>query len=667
MTEQDRVTVNDPSGPVNNGVGPQYVFYGVGADWMIRKGVESLRIDREDRMHLADRFVRPAGYREAAERIEKPGSVALLKAPPGSGRRAAAIMLLHGLGEDGGADEEGVRFEDLPITAKDEDTDDEEHLAPREGDRFLLDLSGIVDEDAYAKAQRRLAVHRSQVQEAGAHMVVVLPSGMEHLHAPALEPHTVTLGRPRGVAVVTRHLRMDRMAFRSGELASADLRRLCDRSPMRELARLAGLVRAARDSGRFGSDFAGWLDQAMHAVTDRADEVGRQMTTVLTVPERALLLATAMLEEARADTVYEAWHSLMSTVGHEEQATSELARTDFGQRLATLGIERHPDGRLRFERLAYADAVRTYFWANFPGMRDEFRDWIGDAAGLRGLTTDDRMNVVVRFGERSLAAERPDHLFDLVVRWADSTTGMSCDPRALAALEVGLGHERFGGWFRSRTYECVRSGPLSDGLVRVLTAVCRQSLGATRPELAMVRLHYLAVRQGKAADEAREALLDLAGRDHRIHRLLIDRLRNRMRREPHAREIHLQLLTELLGSDRAPEPPPWPVLSLGWETVFSQPPTELWNPLVSSWLTAAAGDSTREMALGVMVGATRGRAAALHRLYAIACDWAGTTRHSSSRAAVAALFWQHIDHAQYARNEDTERTGGGPRTTEEAR
>ncbi|MGW0910425.1 hypothetical protein ACWD1Z_01580 [Streptomyces sp. NPDC002784] len=120
MTEQDRVTVNDPRGPVNNGVGSQYVFYGVGADWMIRKGVESLRIVREDRVRLADRFVRPVGYRVAADRLEKPGSLVLLEAPPGSGRRAAAIMLLHELGEDEGADEGGVRFEELPATDKDE-------------------------------------------------------------------------------------------------------------------------------------------------------------------------------------------------------------------------------------------------------------------------------------------------------------------------------------------------------------------------------------------------------------------------------------------------------------------------------------------------------------------------------------------------------------------
>ncbi|MDG9716398.1 hypothetical protein [Streptomyces sp. DH24] len=661
MTERDHVTVNDPRGPVNNGVGSQYVFYGAGVDWMIRKGVESLRIVREDRVRLADRFVPPLGYRIAADRLEKPGSVVLLEAPPGSGRRAAAIMLLHGLGEEGGADEEGVRFEELPATDK-----DEAPLSPGEGDRFLLDLSDFTDEEAYAKAQRRLAVCRSQVQEAMAHMVVVLPSGMEHAHAPDLEPHTVTLGRPRGLAVITRHLRMDRMVFRPADLRSADLQRLCERSPMRELARLARLVRAARDSGRFGVDFAGWLDQAMHAVTDRAGEVGQQVATVRAAPERALLLATAVFEEARADTVYEAWHSLMRTVGHEEEATPELARTDFGERLKALGIERDTDGRLRFGRLAYADAVRAYFWANFPGMRDDLRDWIGHAAGLRGLTTDDRVNAVVRFGERSLAVGRPDHLFDLVVRWADSATGASCDPRSVAAVELGLSHERFGGWFRRRMYECVRSGHLSDGLVRVLTAACRQSLAATHPDQAMVRLHYLAVRKGEAAREAREALLGLAGRDRRLYRLLVDRLRDRTRREPRGAEPHLSLLTELLGSDRAPDPPPWPDLFLGWETVFSHSPTELWTPLVSSWLQAVAGDSTREMALEVMVRSARGRAAALHRLYAIACQWAGAARQSS-RAAVAALFWQYIDHAQYARTESAERAGAGPRTTEEAR
>ncbi|MFD9620454.1 hypothetical protein ACFWB2_24630 [Streptomyces virginiae] len=654
MTEQDRVTVNEPRGPVNNGVGHQYVFYGGGGGWVIRNGVESLRITREDRVRLADRFVPPVGYRVAADRLVKPGSVVMLEGPPGSGRRAAAIMLLHGLGEDRCADEEGDRFEELSAAGKEENP-----LVPGMGDRFLLDLSGIADEETYDEAQRRLAVRRSQIQEAGAHMVVVLPSGMEHAHPPDLAPHIVRLQRPRGNTVVTRYLRMDRMPFRPSDLGNADLQLLCDRSPMRELARLAGLVRAARDSGRFGADFTGWLDQAMHAVTDRASEVGRQVATVRTAPERALLLATAMFEEARADIVYEAWHGLMKTVKCEVEATTELAQSDFGERLVGLGIDRDPDGRLHFERLAYADAVRTYFWANFPGVRDDLRDWIGRAAGLRGLTTDDRLAVVVRFGEQALAVARPDHLFDLVELWADRTAGTPC---AVAALEIGLGHERFGGWFRKRVYDCVvRSGALSDGLAHVLTTACVQSLSATYPDQAVVRLQYLAVRKGEAAREAREALLDLAGRDRRLYRLLIDRLRDRAPRELHGTDPHLQLLTELLMSDRAPDPPPWPDLFLGWEAVFSQPPTELWNRLVSSWLNAVAGDSTRTMALDVIVGATRGRAAALHRLYAIACGWAGSSHHPS-RAAVAALFWQYIDHVQYGR---AERADAGPRTAEE--
>lgn len=664
MTEQDRVTVNDPRGPVNNGQGHQYVFYGADMDRMIRKRVETLRIAREDRLRLADRFAPPMGYRDAADHLEKPGSVVLLKGPPGSGRRAAAIMLLHGFGEDANIDEERVRVEELPTRNEGEK---EEPLAPGEGDRLLLDLSGITDAEKYVEAQRRLAVHRSKVQEAGAHMVVVLPSALEHAHAPDFEPHMVKLERPRGLAVVTRHLRMDEMAFHPSDLERADLQRLCDRSPMRELARLAGLVKAARDSGRYGTDFAGWLDQAIHAVTDRAGEVGQQMVAVRTAPERALLLAAAVFEGARADTVYEAWQGLVKRVGHTEEVGSEFARTDFGERLKALGIERAPDGRLRFERLAYADAVRTYFWTNFPGVRDALRDWIDGAAGLNGLTTDDQVDAVVRFGERSLAVGRPDHLFDLVVRWANRAAKAYGDPRAVAALELGLGDEELGGWFRKRMYECVtRPGSLSDGLARVLATACHQSLGATHPDQAMVRLHHLAVRKGEPAREAREALLDLAGRDRRLYRLLIDRLRGRASGGSPGGDPHLHLLTELLRSDRTPDQLRWPDLSLGWRTVFSQPPTELWNPLVSSWLDTVADDRAQETALDVMVGATHGRTAVLHRLYVIACDWARHTRHPS-RAAVAGLFWQYIDHAQYARTESTERTGADPRTMEEER
>ncbi|MFJ9428856.1 hypothetical protein ACIRQY_04245 [Streptomyces sp. NPDC101490] len=653
----EHVTVNDPSGPVNNGAGAQHNhFYPTATHRRVRRGAESLRIVREDRVYLADRFVPPPEYRVAAERLEKPGSTVFLTASPGSGRRAAALMLLHELGEDGGAHEGDVRFEELP--ARDEG---EDHFAPREGDRFLLDLSAITEEAAYIQAQRLLALRRSQVREAGAHLVAVLPSGLGHALAPDFQPHVVQLGRPRGIAVVTRYLRMDRVAFRPEDLGGTELLLLCDRSPMRELARFAGLVRTARESGRFGGGFADWLDQAMHAVKDRADEARGQVAEVRTAPERALLLAASVFEETHADTVHEAWRVLMRTVRHEEEAADGLARTDFGEHLESLGIERALDGRLRFRQLAYAEAVRAHFWTNFPHLRADFRDWIGRAAGLSGLTVDERTNVVLRFGERALAAGQPDHLFDLVVHWAKSATGSTCEPRALAALELGIKHEKLGGWFRKRMYECVRSTDLPNGLIRVLSIACLRSLGPTHPHQAMVRLRYLALRREEAASEARKALLDLVERDRRLYRPLVEDLRNRARRNPREAESPLRLLTELLGSERTPDPPPWPVLFQGWDAVFSQPPTELWNPLVRGWLDAVAVDSTRGMALGVMVRAARGRSVALHRLYVIASDWLRSPRHPS-REAVADHFWQHIDHAQYAR---TNRPGTGPRTTEE--
>ena len=153
----------------------------------------------------------------------------------------------------------------------------------------------------------------------------------------------------------------------------------------------------------------------------------------------------------------------MALVKHEEEATTELGRTDFGERLNALGIERDPDGGLRFGQLAYADAVRTYFWTNFPGLRDDLRDWIGQAAGLPGLTTDDRVNIVVRFGERSLAIGRPDDLFDLVVHWADGATRTTSTrepwrPSNWVSATRGSGDGSAGGCTTAT------SGRLSDGV-----------------------------------------------------------------------------------------------------------------------------------------------------------------------------------------------------------
>ena len=102
---------------------------------------------------------------------------------------------------------------------------------------------------------------------------------------------------------------------------------------------------------------------------------------------------------------------------------------------------------------------------------------------------------------------------------------------------------------------------------------------------------------------------------------------------------------------------------MGWQTIFSQPPTELWNPMVTSSLSAVAIDGTRELALNVMVRATNGRAVALHRLLRHRLRLGGA-RAPPVPGPRAARFWERIDHVQYTR---TERAGAGPRTTEEER
>ncbi|MFJ3881244.1 hypothetical protein ACIPW5_27825 [Streptomyces sp. NPDC090077] len=612
------------TGPAHHGPGTQINYIGH------RERRDPLHIVRERRARLRRAFVPPGNYGEAAHRLETPGAVVLLDGPPGIGRSAAATVLLHEVAEsEAGA--EG-RFEEL-TAEKPEDTLD---AGPR--DCFLLDLSGVSDED-YPDAQETLALHRSAVEHAKARMVVVLPAGLHHLLAPQFAPLVVPLERPPAKAVVLLALRSEGIPCEPEALQDGALTAFLAEAPMRELARFCEMVRRVRDGGLHGTEFRLWCVEALGAVRDRSADAARRVADHESAGDRALLLTVAMLHGASEDAVFHSRNALLAELGHGGEGPPGLGHPDLLAQMDALKIHRDDQGQIRFGPLEFDAAVRRHYWLHFPALRGRFARWVDRTIRLGDLTPADREALVERFAEQALGTGRLEDLLKHVEKWA-----LTASPRlgtvAVMALERGLGDARHGQAVRERIRTWAMASGLPAGLCQVLTEVCRGTMSVTHPHRALVRLHHLALQDVGA--DAREALLGLVRADRRLKRFLISRIAT----SPGRRSLgNLALLVDLFPE--APFPPdlPWPELTGVWRAAMEHSPPDDWSPLARSWLTASAltAGARRESALGVLVQAASGNDRRGNQLYATTCGWAAGR---PEREATAMRVWQKIDAAQ---------------------
>lgn len=635
-------------------------YYSIGLrEPLVRTGVDRLEIVREHRRRLAKCFIWPGGYARAADLLGRPGAVVLLEGRPGIGRRSAATMLLME------ASVPGSRIEELPTVRE------EEPLDPSPDDRYLLDLSSIGDSD-YPAAQRTLTSYRALVEESGARLVAVTPSGLEWMLDAELAPLAVHLERPSGRAIFSRHLRVRGVRFQYEQLDHGDLPHLLETAPIRELDRLAGLVVQARDRADRGTSFEHWRDDALAAATNWTQQVAGDLRQHRGAQERALMLAASMTSGGPADTVLSAAHSLLGVLGHPQDETPRLARAGLGEQFEELSLVREDDGRVRFVRLAYDDAVRRHFWENFPELRADFRDWVGECMRLPGLGAEDRARLVTRFAEQALRTDRPEDLHLLIEKWTHPSAEGRLRAEAAAALELGLSHERYGSRFRSHVYQWVTTARIAPDLARVLTVVCRQVMAVTHPEQAVVRLRHLALRQENPEDikaAARSALLQLACGNRRLYGRLVRRLLPRAR----PADGGLEVLLALLDPAELRVPPPWQAFVLAWRAVMAGKPARAWSPSVQRWLAALTLQRAGDGVLNALLLAAYGDRDLLNQLYVTTRDWAesepadmpeGLRTQRDDRLRTADRFCREIDLAQgvgdLASASGAQGTGEGP-------
>jgi hypothetical protein len=639
------------SGPTHAGSGNQFngpTFYVGDGDRLFRRGRDPRLTAKDHLVRLNRQFVEPPGYEQARALLADYGCAVLI-GDPGIGMRAAGQVLLSRLGGPDTVihDESGIPdTPGGPILETDWVT---------EGDLILLDPADAEYEDLI-RIMQRLPSYQAELRKRGAYLVVVLAAERDFRVQTELRPLMAHIRRPAGLDVVRRHLQVADIPYTDEQLRSVGLRSRLNTDPIGELAELVRLVAAARDNLGNAAGFDKWLAAALDALDQLGDKVAAHVREHRAGPQRALLLATAMLAEAPPDQVQFAAAELAAATAQPDDERPALERDDLAQRLAELNIVVDA-GRTRFAALGYAAAVRQHFWDNFPELRTSFQRWARLAAVSAVVGARYRSEFVTYFAEQALRTNRPDDIVTLVEAWIRPGSDRSRSlPAAAVALDRGLGDRRHGARFRRLIYEwSTRLPRLDAGAAHLAVALTADVIASGHPSQALVRLHHFMRRQtDDVRAAAEEALLRLVHRDRQEFRLLVERVVAGMTTADWAADF--ELFRTLAHPDELAPPHGAALIAdeairaqlvLGWRAVLFERPSEFWAELARAWLNSVQHSRFAEHWLDVLARACAPPGVGSGRLYVVARDWTrepGVDRPARSRIALD--LTDRMDQAQ---------------------
>ncbi|WP_128427743.1 hypothetical protein [Streptomyces cyaneus] len=592
------------------------------------------RVAEDQLINLQRQFARPPGINDAYDVLVGEHTV-IVHGEPGSGRSSAAQVLLCELPRDGGTYHE--------LTPEKPETPSGRWLSPDlvgGRDRMLLDLSSA-DDRTWQAVHSELSGFRHEVLRKGAFLAIVLPHQSREQLSPQFSQFSRKIGRPNTWEAVNRHLWLAEVEGNVRDLAPSALHTYLDTAPpMRDLARLAERIAAARGHG----DFAAWCEAALAAQTDRTSDVAEALRRVRKGRERALFLTAAMLEGARAEVVHRATNLLVQEAGSAHDDRPLLEHKSLSVRLETVGAELGSDSRVRFTQPHFAETARDYFWANLPDVREPLSTWLKQAVRLRDLDETDLANLVVRFTDLCLSTGESERLTALVEQWTQDSAHRTTEVLAAAhVLQRGVEHEQWDAEFRSKIYTWSTGRPPKH-LREVLVEVCTKVMSIHHPEPALVRLHHLARNEPHPGVVARRALLDYVSQDVRLQRRLLARLATAQSERYHRADADLFLDLAGFPDNFLLAAPTREWLTTCWRMAFELLTPQRWTRCTANWLATADqvdGEALVEAALNILVDASDARYPVLSRIYADA-------RRNVSPGLASRLL-QSINTAQRAR------------------
>lgn len=640
MNETIGSYINEALGGVHSGEGHQFNFYLRAAESRLREQASKRRltIAQSDRNHLYQRFVPPPRLQQAREELRRSHTV-LVDGLPGSGRRTAALMLLHELSASRGS------LHELPDTADDRTASPLDTHDINDGDRLLLDLSGV-DESRYVAVQQVLSDFRSSILSHDAHLAVVLPHHLNYLLQSNLRRFTVEIGRPAAKRVFVRHLRCEDILPSAEEAGGHDLASYLAQAPLRDVSELADRIKRCRNTSGAERGFSHWLSESLAGQHNQTARVAADISTGHGGRQRALLLSLAMFHGTPPGIVLQATNALLGILSHPPDPAPRLDRADLHAEFTGIGAETLPDGQVQFRRAGYDRAVREHFWTFMPDIRRQLRDWFRTCLTEPALTQLDRRKAVERFAEQSLRTGRPEDLTWLAEQWTRRGARAHLVADAAQVLALGLDHDQYGRTFRQQIYDWATSTETSPGLKGVLIVVCSETMGRSHPDQALVRLHHLARRaNGQVRVNAQDALLRLAKSDSRLYRRLLDRLSAGIDQSQWAADFELFLAladpTRLTGSRTVRES-----LTASWTAVLRRP-VGSWATPVGHWLDTCTDRRHRDRSLAILVAACAADSRVSGHLYRVALGWQRSdARGPETRADTVSCLLQRINAAQ---------------------
>lgn len=585
------------AGPAHLGNGPQnntFYFSPPQAPGRSRR-----RHPAEDLRRLFLRFVRPEGFGRALDVLREHRTV-FLDAPSGSGRIATAKMLLWEEGE-GSAEIYELLWEDRDGEAPLNDG----RIA--EGDRLWLDLSEL-SEEQWRRFSGELPALRHTVLARKAHLVVVLPHPRHDLPSEHSR-YVVEIKAPERRGVLLQHLRAEGLLQTEEDWELPPSQILEKQTSLGKISSFVSSLIKARNSTGGEGNLTSWWSLTERAFFHLPKAAAEQAEQLREGAQRALLLTVSMLHGAHVDGVYRASSLLLEILGSAHGDDAPLDGATFGERLREIGAEIDASSRaVRFREFTYDAAVRSYFWVNLPQLREHLPVWLEQIADSPEISPAEWRKLIERFAEQCLGDRHDDVMKKLIERWADRQGKRRDAARIL--LEGGLRHERHGQRFRGHLYEWATRKEIPRGLAELMIDACRDVVASRHPDAALVRLHHMARRTWR--EEARRALVEMAGESRRSFRQLLARLTREGAGGGRFAEADTGIFLQIAAPDIITAPDPRHrtligeagvrrLLTRGWDAAFTAP-QEVWEPTVRRWLQMAAQDERhRDELLTVLI------------------------------------------------------------------